>query len=96
MNRSSEGASIPPRLRRETARDPETRSQTDKTNGIRLTRDLARELAGAGLTDVAVHVDLTRERKGYDRTGARVLLWALSRPALLFLILKRAAEAPRA
>jgi len=35
------------------------------TNGIKLTRDLARELVEAGLTDVALHVDLTQERKGY-------------------------------
>ena len=35
------------------------------TNGIKLTRDLAKELKGAGMTDVAIHVDLTQERKGY-------------------------------
>ena len=35
------------------------------TNGIKLTRDLARELMDAGLSDVAIHVDLTQERKGY-------------------------------
>lgn len=35
------------------------------TNGIKLTRDLAVELEAAGLTDVAIHVDLTQERKGY-------------------------------
>ncbi|MFI5120124.1 MAG: radical SAM protein [Thermoanaerobaculia bacterium] len=35
------------------------------TNGIKLTRDLARELEEAGLSDVAIHVDLTQERKGY-------------------------------
>ncbi len=35
------------------------------TNGIKLTRDLAIELKDAGLTDVAIHVDLTQERKGY-------------------------------
>ena len=35
------------------------------TNGIKLTRDLGRELVDAGLTDVAIHVDLTQERKGY-------------------------------
>jgi hypothetical protein len=35
------------------------------TNGIKLTRDLAVELKEAGLTDVAIHVDLTQERKGY-------------------------------
>jgi pyruvate-formate lyase-activating enzyme len=35
------------------------------TNGIKLTRDLAKELKEAGLTDVAIHVDLTQERKGF-------------------------------
>ena len=35
------------------------------TNGILATRDLLTELAAAGLTDVAFHVDLTQERKGY-------------------------------
>ena len=35
------------------------------TNGIKLTRDLAAELKNAGLYDVAIHVDLTQERKGY-------------------------------
>src|SRR5262249_5497953 len=35
------------------------------TNGIKLTRDLAQELKAAGLYDVAIHVDLTQERKGY-------------------------------
>ncbi len=35
------------------------------TNGIRATRDLLAELAGAGLVDVAFHVDMTQERKGY-------------------------------
>jgi uncharacterized radical SAM superfamily Fe-S cluster-containing enzyme len=35
------------------------------TNGIKLTRDLAEELRAAGLFDVAIHVDLTQERKGY-------------------------------
>jgi pyruvate-formate lyase-activating enzyme len=35
------------------------------TNGIKLTRDLAKDLKDAGLTDVAIHVDLTQERKGY-------------------------------
>ena len=35
------------------------------TNGIKLSRDLAKELKEAGLTDVAIHVDLTQERKGY-------------------------------
>jgi len=35
------------------------------TNGIKATRDLLAELARAGLNDVAFHVDLTQERKGY-------------------------------
>jgi pyruvate-formate lyase-activating enzyme len=35
------------------------------TNGIRATRDLLGELAGAGLFDVAFHVDTTQRRKGY-------------------------------
>lgn len=35
------------------------------TNGIKATRDLLEELAHAGLNDVAFHVDLTQERKGY-------------------------------
>ena len=35
------------------------------TNGIKATRDLLEELAGAGLNDVAFHVDITQERKGY-------------------------------
>ncbi len=35
------------------------------TNGIKATRDMLEELAGAGLNDVAFHVDLTQERKGY-------------------------------
>ena len=35
------------------------------TNGIKATRDLLRDLAAAGLRDVAFHVDLTQERKGY-------------------------------
>jgi hypothetical protein len=35
------------------------------TNGIKATRDLLDELARAGLNDVAFHVDLTQERKGY-------------------------------
>jgi MoaA/NifB/PqqE/SkfB family radical SAM enzyme len=35
------------------------------TNGIKATRDLLEELAEAGLNDVAFHVDLTQERKGY-------------------------------
>ncbi len=36
------------------------------TNGIKATRDLLAELAGAGLGDVAFHVDTTQERKGYS------------------------------
>ena len=35
------------------------------TNGILATRDMLQELASAGLNDVAFHVDLTQERKGY-------------------------------
>ena len=35
------------------------------TNGIRASRDMLRELADVGLVDVAFHVDLTQERKGY-------------------------------
>jgi 7,8-dihydro-6-hydroxymethylpterin dimethyltransferase len=35
------------------------------TNGIKATRDLLEELVGAGLMDVAFHVDMTQERKGY-------------------------------
>ncbi len=35
------------------------------TNGIKATRDLLGELAQAGLNDVAFHVDVTQERKGY-------------------------------
>ncbi len=35
------------------------------TNGILATRDLLTELARAGLTDVAFHVDMTQERRGY-------------------------------
>jgi 7,8-dihydro-6-hydroxymethylpterin dimethyltransferase len=36
------------------------------TNGIKATRDLMVELCDAGLGDVAFHVDLTQERKGYQ------------------------------
>ncbi len=39
------------------------------TNGIKATRDMLEELAAAGLNDVAFHVDVTQERKGY-RTEA--------------------------
>jgi 7,8-dihydro-6-hydroxymethylpterin dimethyltransferase len=35
------------------------------TNGIKCSRNLLVELAQNGLSDVAFHVDLTRERKGY-------------------------------
>jgi len=35
------------------------------TNGIKATRDLLIELCGAGLTDVAFHVDTTQQRAGY-------------------------------
>ena len=35
------------------------------TNGIKATRDLLTELASVGLSDVAFHVDLTQERKGF-------------------------------
>ena len=35
------------------------------TNGIKASRDLLQELAQAGLTDVAFHVDLTQQRVGY-------------------------------
>jgi len=35
------------------------------TNGIKATRDLLEELSAAGLNDVAFHVDLTQERRGY-------------------------------
>jgi 7,8-dihydro-6-hydroxymethylpterin dimethyltransferase len=35
------------------------------TNGIRASRDMLKELADVGLVDVAFHVDLTQERKGF-------------------------------
>lgn len=35
------------------------------TNGIKATRDMLEELVENGLVDVAFHVDLTQERKGY-------------------------------
>lgn len=35
------------------------------TNGIRARRDLLQELVAAGLVDVAFHVDMTQQRKGY-------------------------------
>jgi 7,8-dihydro-6-hydroxymethylpterin dimethyltransferase len=40
------------------------------TNGIRATRDLLAELAVAGLTDVAFHVDMTQGRRGYASEAA--------------------------
>ncbi len=36
------------------------------TNGIKATRTMLERLAAAGLDDLALHVDLTQERKGYD------------------------------
>lgn len=36
------------------------------TNGIRATRTLLTRLADAGLVDVAFHVDLTQDRRGYE------------------------------
>jgi hypothetical protein len=35
------------------------------TNGIKATREMLEELSQAGLNDVAFHVDLTQERRGY-------------------------------
>lgn len=35
------------------------------TNGIKATRSLLKELAAAGLRDIAFHVDMTQQRKGY-------------------------------
>ena len=35
------------------------------TNGIAATRDMCEELVANGLNDIAFHVDLTQERKGY-------------------------------
>lgn len=40
------------------------------TNGIKATRDLLEELCTAGLEDVAFHVDMTQERKGYASEAA--------------------------
>ena len=40
------------------------------TNGIKATRPLLRDLKDAGLKDVAFHVDMTQERKGYDSEEA--------------------------
>jgi 7,8-dihydro-6-hydroxymethylpterin dimethyltransferase len=36
------------------------------TNGIKATREMLAELCAAGLEDVAFHVDMTQERKGYS------------------------------
>jgi 7,8-dihydro-6-hydroxymethylpterin dimethyltransferase len=36
------------------------------TNGIRATHELLRDLAAAGLSDVAFHVDTTQQRQGYQ------------------------------
>ncbi|GAB1264038.1 radical SAM protein [Aurantivibrio infirmus] len=36
------------------------------TNGIKTTRPYMEELAAAGLVDIALHVDMTQERKGYN------------------------------
>ena len=40
------------------------------TNGIRARRELLSALADAGLCDVAFHVDITQERRGYDDEAA--------------------------
>lgn len=40
------------------------------TNGIKATRDLLRALADAGLVDVAFHVDITQDRRGYADEAA--------------------------
>ena len=40
------------------------------TNGIRATRAMLSELARAGLNDVAFHVDMTQERRGYPTEKA--------------------------
>jgi hypothetical protein len=40
------------------------------TNGIRATRELLAELAAAGLEDVAFHVDVTQQRRGYASEAA--------------------------
>lgn len=39
------------------------------TNGIAASRKLLRQLAGAGLTEVAFHVDTTQKRKGFETEG---------------------------
>lgn len=46
------------------------------TNGILASRDLLRELSAAGLIDVAFHVDMTQQRKGY---GSEAQLNAIRR-----------------
>ena len=44
------------------------------TNGIKATRELLAELARAGLTDVAFHVDMTQQRAGFaDEAALNVL-----------------------
>jgi 7,8-dihydro-6-hydroxymethylpterin dimethyltransferase len=40
------------------------------TNGIKATREMLAALCAAGLEDVAFHVDMTQERKGYDSEAA--------------------------
>lgn len=40
------------------------------TNGIRATRELLVQLAEAGLSDVAFHVDMTQQRQGYASEAA--------------------------
>lgn len=40
------------------------------TNGILATRDLLESLSNAGLSDVAFHVDITQQRKGYGSETA--------------------------
>lgn len=40
------------------------------TNGIRAKRELLVELADAGLVDVAFHVDMTQQRRGFDSESA--------------------------
>ena len=40
------------------------------TNGIKATRDLLAELCDNGLVDVAFHVDMTQERKGFGSEAA--------------------------
>ncbi len=40
------------------------------TNGVRAKRDLLEDLVAAGLVDVAFHVDMTQQRKGYESETA--------------------------